>query len=396
MIRRGLFTSESVSDGHPDKLADQISDAILDAFLTDDPRSRVACEAFLTDGFVVVAGEFRTRSAATFEAIRARAADIVRGVLREVGYREAEHGIDPDRCEVVVRFNHQSGDISQGVDRPDGRQGAGDQGMMFGYACDETPELMPLPIMLAHRLMLRQAQLRRSGELRWLRPDGKSQVSIRYRDAEPASVETVVVSTQHAPGIATREIEAAVRERIVEQVIPAALHGPAFRVLVNPTGAFVVGGPRGDTGLTGRKNIVDTYGGACAHGGGALSGKDPSKVDRSAAYAARHVAKNVVAAGLARRCTVQIAYAIGVPDPVALLLDTEGTGCVPDATLEQIVPLHFDLTPGGIIRDLDLLRPIYRKSAAFGAFGREDPDFSWERTDRVAVLREAAGLPPQP
>lgn len=396
MIRRGLFTSESVSDGHPDKLADQISDAILDAFLTDDPLSRVACETFLTDGFVVVAGEFRTRSAATFEAIRARAADMVRGVLREVGYREADDGIDPDRCEVVVRFNHQSGDISQGVDRPDGRQGAGDQGMMFGYACDETPELMPLPIMLAHRLMLRQAQLRRSGELRWLRPDGKSQVSIRYRDSEPESVETVVVSTQHAPGIAPREIEAAVRERIVDPVIPAALRGPAFRVLVNPTGAFVVGGPRGDTGLTGRKNIVDTYGGACAHGGGALSGKDPSKVDRSAAYAARYVAKNIVAAGLARRCTVQIAYAIGVPDPVSLLLDTEGTARVPDATLEQLVARHFDLTPGGIIRDLNLLRPIYRKSAAFGAFGRDDPDFSWERADRVAVLREAAGLPPQP
>ena len=395
MIRRGLFTSESVSEGHPDKLADQISDAILDAFLAQDPLARVACETFVTDGFVVVAGEFRTRSPATFEAIRAQAADIVRGVLRGVGYSDADHGIDPDRCELVVRFNRQSGDIAQGVDRPGARQGAGDQGMMFGYACDETPELMPLPIMLAHRLMQRQTQLRRSGELDWLRPDGKSQVSVRYEDAEPVAVETVVLSTQHAPDITPREIEKAVRERIVEHVIPPALRGRAFRVLVNPTGAFVVGGPRGDTGLTGRKNIVDTYGGACAHGGGALSGKDPSKVDRSAAYAARHVAKNIVAAGLARRCTVQIAYAIGVPDPVSLLLDTEGTGSVSDARLEALVAQQFDLTPGGIIRDLDLLRPIYRKSAAFGAFGRDDPDFSWERTDRVAILREAAGLPPK-
>jgi S-adenosylmethionine synthetase len=396
MIRRGLFTSESVSDGHPDKLADQIADAVLDAFLAEDPLARVACEALLTDGFVVVAGEFRSRSAATFETVRTRAPDIARRVLRDAGYAVDAYGIDPDRCEVVVRFSHQSADISQGVDRPEGRQGAGDQGMMFGYASDETPELMPLPIMLAHRLMQRHRQLRVGGEIGWLRPDGKSQVTVRYLEGQPVCVETVVLSTQHAPGIALREIESAVREAIVEPVIPATLRGPAFRVLVNPTGAFVSGGPRADTGLTGRKNIVDTYGGACAHGGGALSGKDPSKVDRSAAYAARHLAKNVVAAGLARRCTVQVAYAIGVPDPVSLLLDTDGTGRLPDEALEAIVAGLFDFTPGGIIRELDLLRPIYRKTAAFGHFGRDEPDFSWERTNRIGALREAAGLPAAP
>jgi S-adenosylmethionine synthetase len=393
MILRGLFTSESVSDGHPDKLADQISDAIVDAFLGEDPLARVACETFVTDGFVVVAGEFRTRSADTFASVRSRAADVARGVLRDAGYADAVHGIDPDGCEVIVRFSHQSADISQGVDRSDGPQGAGDQGMMFGYASDETEVLMPLPILLAHRLMGRHRELRQGGELAWLRPDGKSQVSVRYRDGSPVAVETVVLSTQHAEGTPAEVIRRAVEEAVVEHVIPPALRGPAFRVLVNPTGAFVVGGPKADTGLTGRKNVVDTYGGACAHGGEALSGKDPSKVDRSGAYAARHVAKNVVAAGLARRCTVQVAYAIGVADPVSLLLDTHGTGCAPDEVLEGIVARSFDLTPGGIIRDLDLNRPIYRKTAAFGHFGLEDPDFSWERTDRVALLRGAAGLP---
>jgi S-adenosylmethionine synthetase len=393
MITRGLFTSESVTEGHPDKLADQIADAVVDAFIAREASARVACEVFITDGLALLAGEFRTQEPAVFEAVRAGAGAIARRTLREAGYRDRDSGIDPDGCEVLVRFNHQSADIARGVDPLAGPQGAGDQGLMFGFACDETPELMPLPIVLAHRLVQRQAALRRSGALPWLRPDGKSQVTVRYIAGRPAGVETVVLSTQHAPEISRGLLVEAVEQAIVEAVIPPALRSPGFRVLVNPTGSFVIGGPRGDTGLTGRKNIVDTYGGACAHGGGALSGKDPSKVDRSAAYAVRHVARNVVAAGLARRCTLQVAYAIGVAEPVSLVVDTGGTGVIPDEDIEQLVTALFDLTPAGMIRDLDLLRPIYRTTAAYGHFGRPEAGFTWERDDKAAALRATAGLP---
>lgn len=393
MITRGLFTSESVTEGHPDKLADQIADAVVDAFIAREAGARVACEVFITDGLALLAGEFRTREPAVFEAVRAEAGAIARRVLREAGYRDRDSGIDPEGCEVMVRFNHQSADIARGVDPLAGPQGAGDQGLMFGFACDETPELMPLPIVLAHRLVQRQAALRHSGALPWLRPDGKSQVTVRYAEGRPAGVETVVLSTQHAAEVTRDALVEAVEQAIVEAVIPPALRGPGFRVLVNPTGSFVIGGPRGDTGLTGRKNIVDTYGGACAHGGGALSGKDPSKVDRSAAYAVRHVARNVVAAGLARRCTLQVAYAIGVAEPVSLVVDSGGTGLIPDEDIERLVTALFDLSPAGMIRDLDLLRPIYRATAAYGHFGRPEAGFPWERDDRAAALRAAAGLP---
>jgi S-adenosylmethionine synthetase len=387
MSRRHLFTSESVSEGHPDKVADQISDAMLDAFLTRDSYAKVACETFVTNNLVLIAGEFRTADEAVFHEIEARAAKLAREVLYEVGYRDADSGIDPDQCEIQVRFNHQSADIYQGVEHGDGALGAGDQGLMFGYACDETRELLPYPIWLAHRLVERQAALRKSGALPWLRPDAKSQVTVVYEDNQVAGVQTVVLSTQHAHGIAQATICAAVTEEIVHHLVPVKERLPGFRVLVNPTGRFEIGGPRGDTGLTGRKIIVDTYGGSCPHGGGAFSGKDPTKVDRSASYMARYLAKNIVAAGLARRCTVQLAYAIGVAEPVSLFIDSHGTGNVADEVFEQAVVRTFDLTPKGIIDALDLRRPIYRRTTAYGHFGR--PGFTWENTDSMDRLRAA-------
>ena len=389
--RSYLFTSESVSEGHPDKIADQISDVILDAFLRRDPDARVACETVLADQFVLVAGEFRTADPSVFEAVRQDAGRLVRQTLHEIGYTSVEDGIDPDQCEIRIAFNHQSAHISQGVDRADGQLGAGDQGLMFGYACDETPEWMPLAISLAHRLVQRQAACRKTGVLPWLRPDAKSQVSVRYIDEQPVAVEKVVLSTQHAPEIATDALREIVRREIVDPVIPAALRGEGYEVLINPTGRFEIGGPNGDTGLTGRKIIVDSYGGSCPHGGGAFSGKDPSKVDRSAAYMGRYVAKNIVAAGLARRCTVQLAYAIGVVWPVSVFIDTHGTGAGPDRMLEAVVRVTFDLTPRGIVEELELCRPIYRNTAAYGHFGRELPEFTWERTDRAAALCDMLG-----
>ena len=387
MPRRHLFTSESVSEGHPDKVADQISDAILDAFLARDSHAKVACETFVANNLVLMAGEFRTADDAVFRDIEARAAQMAREVLHDIGYRDADTGIDPDHCEIQVRFNHQSADIHQGVEQGDGMLGAGDQGLMFGYACDETPELVPYPIWLAHRLVERQAALRKSGALPWLRPDAKSQVTVAYEGSRIVGVQTIVLSTQHAPGIAQATIRDAVTEEIVHHLVPIHERLPGFRVLVNPTGRFEIGGPRGDTGLTGRKIIVDTYGGSCPHGGGAFSGKDPTKVDRSASYMARYLAKNIVAAGLARRCTVQLAYAIGVAEPVSLFIDSHHTGSVADDLLERAVAATFDLTPRGIIDALDLRRPIYRRTAAYGHFGR--PGFSWENTDAIDRLRAA-------
>ena len=387
MSRRHLFTSESVAEGHPDKVADQISDAILDAFLTRDSHAKVACETFVGNNLVLMAGEFRTADEAVFKEIEAGAGQIARDVLSDIGYRDADSGIDPARCEVQVRFNHQSPDIHQGVERGEGALGAGDQGLMFGYACDETPELLPYPIWLAHRLVERQAALRKSGALPWLRPDAKSQVTVVYDGDRVAGVQTVVLSTQHAPGMAQATIRDAVTEEIIHHLVPAQARLAGFRVLVNPTGRFEVGGPKGDTGLTGRKIIVDSYGGSCPHGGGAFSGKDPTKVDRSASYMARYIARNIVAAGLARRCTVQLAYAIGVAEPVSLFIDSHGTGSVPDEALERATGRTFDLTPRGMIDALDLRRPIYRRTAAYGHFGR--PGFTWENADGVDRLRAA-------
>ena len=377
-MSHGLFTSESVSEGHPDKLADRISDAIVDAFLELDPCARVACETLLADQHVVLAGEFKTRDAAVFASVRSRAEIIAREVIRRTGYRDAATGIDPERCTVDVRFNGQSEGISIGVDRADGVLGAGDQGLMFGYACDETPELMPAPIVFAHRLVRRQAELRKSGALPWLQPDAKSQVSFRYEDGVPAAIEAVVLSTQHAKGIGIEELRAAVRQEIIDPVIPSALRGADYRDYINPTGRFITGGPKGDTGLTGRKIIVDTYGGAAPHGGGAFSGKDPSKVDRSAAYMARLLAKTVVARCWARRCLVQLSYAIGVAEPVSFLVETFGTGEAPGEEIAERLWQEFDLTPGGIIERLKLARPIYFDTAAYGHFGRGGPSFSWE------------------
>ena len=377
-IRDGLFSSESVSEGHPDKLADRISDAVLDEFLRLEPGARVACETLLADQCVVLAGEFKTRDLAVFRTVRERAVSLVAGVLREAGYTDAATGIDPDRCEVQVRFNGQSADISQGVDRSDGVIGAGDQGLMFGYACDDTPELMPAPIVHAHRLVRRQAELRKSGVLPWLRPDAKSQVSFRYEDGRPVAVEAVVLSTQHAEGVDTETLRAEVSRHIIDSVIPRSLRGTGYRELINPTGRFVTGGPKGDAGLTGRKIIVDTYGGAAPHGGGAFSGKDPSKVDRSAAYMARFLAKQVVARGWARRCLTQLAYAIGVAEPVSFLVDAEGAGPARNAEIAAALRQEFDLTPAGIIRRLDLQRPIYFDTAAYGHFGRTDLSLPWE------------------
>lgn len=387
-----LFTSESVSEGHPDKIADQISDAILDAFLALDPNARVACETVLADQFVLVAGEFKTADPAAFESVRSEAEEIVRQVIRNIGYTSKEDGIDPDKCEIKIAFNRQSIHINQGVDLANDEVGAGDQGLMFGYACDETPELIPLAISLAHKLVHKQAELRKSGALPWLRPDAKSQVTVRYVNGKPVSVEKVVLSTQHAPDVSTETLREVVRKEIVDSVIPAGLRSNNFEVLINPTGRFEVGGPNGDTGLTGRKIIVDTYGGSCPHGGGAFSGKDPSKVDRSAAYMARYIAKNIVAAGLATKCLVQLAYAIGVVEPVSVMVDTYGTGIKSDEALEALIRKYFKLTPKGIIDSLNLKRPIYAKTAAYGHFGRTDIDCSWEKTDKITDLLEFGGV----
>jgi S-adenosylmethionine synthetase len=387
MTRTYFFTSEAVSEGHPDKLADQISDAVLDAFLARDPNARVACETLLADQFVVVAGEFKTAHESDFLAVRDQAEALARQVLREAGYTDAASGIDSDNCEVQVRFNLQSSHINQGVDRADGEIGAGDQGLMFGYATDETPDLMPYPFWLATQLVKCQAALRKSGELPWLRPDAKSQVTLRYENGIATGIQKLVLSTQHAPEISTEALRLAVMAHIVRPILPVGLDTSRMTVLINPTGRFEIGGPNGDTGLTGRKIVADTYGGACPHGGGAFSGKDPSKVDRSAAYMARHIAKNVVAAGFARRCTVQLAYAIGVAEPMSLFIDLHGTGLVEESRLEDAVRQVFRLTPKGIIESLDLKRPIYRQTATYGHFGRREPDFTWERTDKVDSLR---------
>ena len=377
-----LFTSESVTEGHPDKIADQVSDAVLDAVLAQDPTGRVACETLLTTGLVVVAGEITTSCYVDIPRV-------ARETIREVGYTRAKFGFDHETCGVITAIDEQSGDIAMGVDK----LGAGDQGLMFGYACTETEELMPLPIMLAHKLCLRLTQVRKSGQLPYLRPDGKSQVSVRYVDGKPVSVETVVISTQHGPETGLSKIREDMIEQVVLPTIPKHLIDPnRITYHINPTGRFVTGGPMGDTGLTGRKIIVDTYGGSCPHGGGAFSGKDPTKVDRSACYMARHAAKNVVAAGLAQRAQVQVAYAIGIAEPVSIMVETHGTGKVPNHVLEQLVRRHFDFTPAGIIKYLDLRRPIYKKTAAYGHFGRSEPEFTWERTNRVKDLRDDAGV----
>ncbi len=383
-----LFTSESVSEGHPDKVADQISDAILDAIFAQDPYSRVAAETLCNTGLVVLAGEITT--GANVDYIQ-----VARDTIKKIGYDNTDYGIDYKGCAVMVCYDKQSQDIAQGVDEGRGlnlEQGAGDQGLMFGYACDETPSLMPAAIHYAHRLVERQADLRRDGRLPWLRPDAKSQITLRYVDGKPHSIDTVVLSTQHAPEIEHAQLREAVIEEIIKPVLPKELIRGEINYLINPTGRFVIGGPQGDCGLTGRKIIVDTYGGAAPHGGGAFSGKDPSKVDRSAAYAARYVAKNVVAAGLASRCQIQVSYAIGVARPTSIMVTTFGTGKISDERLSQLVAEHFDLRPKGIVQMLNLLRPIYSKTAAYGHFGRDEPEFSWEATDKAAALRAAAGL----
>ncbi len=383
-----FFTSESVSEGHPDKVSDQISDAILDAILAQDPTARVAAETLCNTGLVVLAGEITTNANVDY-------IQVARNTLREIGYDNTAYGIDYKGCAVLVAYDKQSPDIAQGVDKAhdDGLdQGAGDQGLMFGYACDETAELMPLPIHLSHRLVERQSQLRRDGRLTWLRPDAKSQVTVRYVDGKPDSIDTVVLSTQHDEEVSLEKLREAVIEEIIKPVLPKHLIKGAIKFLVNPTGRFVIGGPQGDCGLTGRKIIVDTYGGAAPHGGGAFSGKDPSKVDRSAAYAGRYVAKNVVAAGLASKCLIQISYAIGVAKPTSVMVSTFGTGKISDEKIAQLVSEHFDLRPKGIVKMLNLLRPIYRKTAAYGHFGREEPEFTWEQCDKAPALRAAAGL----
>ena len=388
MSKEYLFSSESVSEGHPDKVADQISDAILDAILTQDPTARVAAETLTNTGLVVLAGEITTTANVDY-------IHVARDTIKRIGYDNTDYGIDYRGCAVLVAYDKQSPDIAQGVDRASDdylNQGAGDQGLMFGYACDETPSLMPLPIYLAHRLMERQSLLRKDGRLPWLRPDAKSQVTLHYVDGKPHSVDTVVVSTQHAPEMTLETIREAVIEDIIKPVLPKELIQGEIKYLVNPTGRFVVGGPQGDCGLTGRKIIVDTYGGAAPHGGGAFSGKDPSKVDRSAAYAARYVAKNIVAAGLASRCLVQVSYAIGVARPTSVMVETYGTGKITDEHLNELIAKHFDLRPKGIVLMLDLLRPIYQKTAAYGHFGRDEPEFTWEATDKAAALKADAGM----
>lgn len=388
MSKEFLFTSESVSEGHPDKVADQISDSVLDAILAVDPKGRVACETLVSTGLVVISGEITTTAHINYR-------EIAQEAVRRIGYNDSEIGFDYKSCAVLAAINRQSPDIAQGVNEGQGidlDQGAGDQGLMFGYACNETPSLMPLPIYYAHRLMERQAEVRRDGRLTWLRPDAKSQLSVKYVDNKPVAIDTVVVSTQHGPEVSHAQLSEAVIEEIIKPVLPKELLSEKTRYLVNPTGRFVVGGPHGDCGLTGRKIIVDSYGGMARHGGGAFSGKDPSKVDRSAAYAARYVAKNVVAAGLADRCEVQIAYAIGVAKPVSLMVDTFGTGKIADEKIVDLIGKHFDLRPKGIIQTLNLLRPIYTKTAAYGHFGREEPEFTWESIDKAAALKADARL----
>jgi S-adenosylmethionine synthetase len=382
-----LFTSESVSEGHPDKVADQISDAVLDAVLAQDKHGRVAAETLVATGLVVMAGQITTSANVNY-------GDLARDVIKRIGYDDSAIGFDYRSCAVLTAFDKQSQDIKQGVDEGSGmdlEQGAGDQGLMYGYACDETPQFMPVPIYYAHRLMERQGELRRDGRLPWLRPDAKSQVSVQYVDGKPHHIDTVVISTQHREDISHEPLTEAVIEEIVKPVLPKQLISKETKFLINPTGRFVIGGPLGDTGLTGRKIIVDTYGGYSRHGGGAFSGKDPSKVDRSAAYAARYVAKNIVAAGLATKCEIQVAYAIGVARPVSVLVDTFGTGRISDEKIAKLVEKHFDLRPKGIIHSLNLLRPIYSKTAAYGHFGRDEPEFSWEATDKVSALKDDAG-----
>ena len=382
-----LFTSESVSEGHPDKVSDQISDAILDAILEQDPRARVAAETLCNTGLVVLAGEITT--SANVDYIK-----VARDTLKSIGYDNTDFGIDYKGCAVMVCYDKQSPDIAQGVDEGKGMdldQGAGDQGLMFGYACDETPELMPAAIYYAHRIVERQSQLRKDGRLPWLRPDAKSQVTLKYVNGKPVAIDTIVLSTQHAPEMEHKQIEEAAIEMIIKPVVPKEWLKDT-RFLINPTGRFVIGGPQGDCGLTGRKIIVDTYGGAAPHGGGAFSGKDPSKVDRSAAYAGRYVAKNIVAAGLAEHAQIQISYAIGIAKPTSVMVTTFGTGKISDEKIAALVSEHFDLRPKGIVQMLDLLRPIYCKTAAYGHFGREEPEFSWERSDKAAALKAAAGL----
>jgi S-adenosylmethionine synthetase len=383
-----FFTSESVGEGHPDKVADQISDAILDAILSQDKHSRVAAETLCNTGLVVLAGEITTNANVDY-------IQVARDTIKRIGYDNTDYGIDYKGCAVLVAYDKQSPDIAQGVNKAyddDLGQGAGDQGLMFGYACDETPSLMPLPIYLSHRLVERQAMLRKDGRLPWARPDAKSQVTIKYVDGKPHSIDTVVLSTQHSPDISLEDLREATIEQIIKPVLPKELIKGDIKYLVNPTGRFVVGGPQGDCGLTGRKIIVDTYGGAAPHGGGAFSGKDPSKVDRSAAYAGRYVAKNIVAAGLASKCLVQVSYAIGVAEPTSIMVETFGTGKVSNETLTALVKKHFDLRPKGIVNMLDLLRPIYQKTAAYGHFGRDEPEFTWEATDRANLLKSDAGL----
>ncbi len=383
-----LFTSESVSEGHPDKVADQISDAVLDAILAQDKTSRVAAETLVKDNMVVLAGEITTGARVNFS-------EVVRKTVKRIGYNDPTIGFDTHTCTVIVAYGEQSQNIAQGVDEGKGldlEQGAGDQGLMFGYACDETPQLMPLPIYLAHRLVERQSEIRRDGRLSWLRPDAKSQVTVKYVENKPDSIETVVLSTQHQPGLTHKQIEEAVIEQIIKPVLPKNLIKGQIKYLVNPTGSFEIGGPKGDCGLTGRKIIVDTYGGSAPHGGGAFSGKDPSKVDRSAAYAARYVAKNIVAAGLASKCLVQVSYAIGVARPTSVMVTTHGTGKLSDEKLSELVQRHFDLRPKGIIQMLDLLRPIYEKTAAYGHFGRDEPEFTWEAADKARALAADSGI----
>jgi len=381
MAKEYIFTSESVTEGHPDKMADQVSDAILDYIIENDPQARVACETLLSNGFCVIAGELKTHAYAPMQ-------EIAREVVREIGYTNAAYGFDYRSAGVLNGIGEQSPDINQGVDQASGEIGAGDQGLMFGYACKETPELMPLPISLAHKITAKLAEVRKNGTVPFLRPDGKAQVSVKYIDDKPVAIDTIVVSTQHHEEISQEVLKEAVMTEVIQAVIPTELLSDEIVYHINPTGRFVIGGPQGDAGLTGRKIIVDTYGGSCPHGGGAFSGKDPTKVDRSAAYAARYVAKNLVAAGVAEKLTIQVAYAIGVVQPVSIMVETHGTSTIAESQIEACVRELFDLSPAGIIKELDLLRPIYKKTAAYGHFGREDQDFTWEKTNRVEDIKK--------